>query len=145
MTVMDIVRFIKEMYPPWKDFEDRVILGDLKWYMDRMLMLPSVMGNNMYAVVAIRKLRHPWEYQDKWIHHQDGKIAFIDMAISREPTATAECMYNLATFHAPVEKIMWNRVVAGEDRIRVYTPEQACRMMLLMGKLHYGRKSTKNV
>lgn len=110
-----IVEYIRRKYSYWQDCSDEDLRGWLTWHWCQglVIVMEDPMDGRICALVIARLFDEPKGFETAYLHNPNGRICYVELAISDEPMALKAAIDLFQLRHGVPVYIMHERASRG--------------------------------
>lgn len=104
-----LCEFISGNHVFWATRSPQVLAAYLAWFQNRDLLAVSLVGEEVFAVCAVRFFSRIEDFLTPWVFEPDGDFCMIELMVAASPLAMGECFERLVNRWGARELVLWER------------------------------------
>ena len=126
-----LLEFILSNHRFWATRSREVLATYLAWFQDRGLLASSFVGEEPFAICAVRFFDRLEDFLDQWAFNPEGDFCMIELLVSASPLAQADTFNQLVGRWGPRKVVIWergDRTIESAGSPRMFTWEGFVRL-----------------
>ena len=104
-----LIDFVQEYHKHWANKSQSELATYLRWHQARDLLATSFVGDEPFALCAVRFFGRLEDWLIPWVFEPDGAFGMVDLLVSVSPLSEADCFQQLVKRWGARPVMIWER------------------------------------